>query len=73
MRIFLHTDSDLTLQDIDETTTVAEISEAVGIDDATGWPEDGDEPLATEQGEPSSPSWPDLDTDCRPFDRSATM
>lgn len=45
MRIFLHTDSDLTLQDIDETTTVAELAEAAGIDDATGWPEDGDEPL----------------------------
>lgn len=45
MRIFLHTDSGLTLQTIDETTTIAELSEAAGVDAAIGWLEDADEPL----------------------------
>lgn len=45
MHIFLHTDSGLTLQTIDEATTIAELANAVGIDGVTGWPEDADEPL----------------------------
>jgi hypothetical protein len=45
MRIFLHTSSGLTLQTIDEATTIAEFADAAGIDDAIGWLEDADEPL----------------------------
>ncbi len=45
MRIFLHTNSGLALQEIDDTTTIADLADAVGLDDATCWPEDADEPL----------------------------
>lgn len=44
-QIFLHTDSGLALQAIDDSTTVADLADAVGIDDAIGWLEDADEPL----------------------------
>jgi hypothetical protein len=45
MQIFLHTHTGLTIEAVDETTTIAAIAEAAGITDATGWLEDVDEPL----------------------------
>lgn len=45
MQIFLHTENGLTLETVDETTTVGSIAEDAGIADATGWLEDVDEPL----------------------------
>ncbi|WP_309709613.1 hypothetical protein [Pseudolysinimonas sp.] len=47
IQIFLHTTDGLTLQTIDEAITVAELAEALGVDDAAGWLEDADEPLAS--------------------------
>jgi hypothetical protein len=44
-RIFLHTDSELTLENVDENTTIAELADAMGVDGALGWLEDADEPL----------------------------
>jgi hypothetical protein len=44
-RIFLHTDSGLALQEIDSTTTVADLAGALGLDEAVGWSENADEPL----------------------------
>jgi len=45
MKIFLHTDSGLTLEDVHETATVADVAENAGIESATGSLEDGDDPL----------------------------
>jgi hypothetical protein len=45
MRIFLHTDSGLTLESIDETITISELADTRGIGDAVGWLEDADDPL----------------------------
>jgi len=44
MQIFLHTESGLTLEDVDETATIADLADKVGIADATGWREDDDDP-----------------------------
>jgi hypothetical protein len=45
MKIFLHTQSELALQEIDTTTTVADLAGALGLTDAIGWSEDAEEPL----------------------------
>lgn len=47
MQIFLHTDAKLTLEQIDNTTTIADIAHNAGLDDAAAWLEDADEPLDT--------------------------
>jgi hypothetical protein len=45
MQIFLHTDTGLTLETIDDSTTIADLAEAAGVDDAIGWLEDTDDPI----------------------------
>jgi hypothetical protein len=45
MQIFLHTETGLTIEAVDQTATIATLAEAIGLADATGWLEDIDEPL----------------------------
>jgi hypothetical protein len=45
VQIFLHTSSGLTLETIDDGTTIAEIVESAGLADAMGWLENDDESL----------------------------
>ena len=45
MKFFLHTTTDLTIEDLDPSTTLQEIADGHGIADATAWLEDVDDPL----------------------------
>lgn len=45
MQIFVHTTDGLTLEDVDDGTTVAELAASAGQPDASGWAEDADSPL----------------------------
>lgn len=45
MQIFLHTPDGLALENFDDDTTIADVAAAVGMNDATGWIEDADDPL----------------------------
>ena len=45
MQIFVHSPNGLVLQDIDEHTSVSDLVNQIGIDDASAWLEDTDEPL----------------------------
>lgn len=45
MQIFIHTNDGLTLEIVDETTTIAELADRAGIADAAAWLEDADEEL----------------------------
>ena len=45
MQIFVHSPNGLVLQDIDEHTSVTDLVTQVGLDDASAWLEDTDEPL----------------------------
>jgi hypothetical protein len=45
MQIFVHSPIGLVLQDIDEHTSVSDLVKQIGLDDASAWLEDTDEPL----------------------------
>jgi hypothetical protein len=45
MQIFVHTENGLTIEDVDEAATIADLGDKVRVEDATGWLEDADSPL----------------------------
>ena len=46
MQIFLHSTGGLTLETVDESTTIADLADIASVETAIGWLEDADEPLA---------------------------